>query len=98
MFSSAFFLQGLAFLPKTECNVREVEIAVGLLLTKTAIEPVSFKVPRVKVSQVHHLVDTWEHCAQHMELNDTADGFIPHNVALWKEEEHTNVHVRLMGG
>uniref|UniRef100_A0A3B4YJF5 Coronin n=1 Tax=Seriola lalandi dorsalis TaxID=1841481 RepID=A0A3B4YJF5_SERLL len=41
-------LQGLAFLPKTECNVRDVEIAVGLMLTKTTIEPVAFRVPRVK--------------------------------------------------
>lgn len=40
--------KGLAFLPKTECNVREVEIAVALMLTKTTIEPVAFKVPRVK--------------------------------------------------
>ncbi|XP_059204248.1 coronin-7 [Centropristis striata] len=40
--------KGLAFLPKTECNVRDVEIAVGLLLTKTSIEPVAFRVPRVK--------------------------------------------------
>uniref|UniRef100_A0A3B3TZH8 Coronin n=1 Tax=Poecilia latipinna TaxID=48699 RepID=A0A3B3TZH8_9TELE len=40
--------QGLAFLPKTECNVRDVEIAVGLMLTKTTIEPVAFRVPRVK--------------------------------------------------
>lgn len=55
-------VQGLAFLPKTECNVHEVEIASGLMLTKTTIEPVAFSVPRVKVSQLHHLVDTWEHC------------------------------------
>ncbi|XP_044038262.1 coronin-7 isoform X2 [Siniperca chuatsi] len=40
--------KGLAFLPKTECNVRDVEVAVGLMLTKTSIEPVAFKVPRVK--------------------------------------------------
>lgn len=51
-------LQGLAFLPKTECNVRDVEIAVGLMLTKTTVEPVAFRVPRVKVSQLCHLVDT----------------------------------------
>lgn len=49
-------LQGLAFLPKSECNVRDVEIAVGLMLTKTAVEPVAFRVPRVKVSQLRHLV------------------------------------------
>uniref|UniRef100_A0A7N6C0D8 Coronin n=1 Tax=Anabas testudineus TaxID=64144 RepID=A0A7N6C0D8_ANATE len=40
--------KGLVFLPKTECNVRDVEIAVGLLLTKASIEPVAFRVPRVK--------------------------------------------------
>ncbi|XP_047213086.1 coronin-7-like isoform X2 [Girardinichthys multiradiatus] len=40
--------KGLAFLPKTECNVRDVEMAVGLMLTKTTIEPVAFRVPRVK--------------------------------------------------
>ncbi|KAK2833452.1 hypothetical protein Q5P01_017341 [Channa striata] len=40
--------KGLAFLPKTECNVRDVEIAVALMLTKTSIEPVAFRVPRVK--------------------------------------------------
>uniref|UniRef100_A0A3P8SBI7 Coronin n=1 Tax=Amphiprion percula TaxID=161767 RepID=A0A3P8SBI7_AMPPE len=40
--------KGLAFLPKMECNVREVEVAVALMLTKTTIEPVAFRVPRVK--------------------------------------------------
>ncbi|XP_073350573.1 coronin-7 [Pagrus major] len=40
--------KGLAFLPKKECNVRDVEIAIGLMLTKTTIEPVAFRVPRVK--------------------------------------------------
>lgn len=40
--------KGLAFLPKSECNVRDVEVAVGLLLNKTTIEPVAFRVPRVR--------------------------------------------------
>ncbi|XP_061740819.1 coronin-7 isoform X3 [Nerophis ophidion] len=40
--------KGLAFLQKSECNVREVEIAAALMLTKTSLEPVVFKVPRVK--------------------------------------------------
>lgn len=40
--------KGLTFLPKTECNIQDVEIAVALMLTKTTIEPVAFKVPRVK--------------------------------------------------
>ncbi|XP_056144758.1 coronin-7-like isoform X2 [Lampris incognitus] len=40
--------KGLVFLPKTECNVREVEVARGLMLTKTTIEPVLFRVPRVR--------------------------------------------------
>lgn len=53
-------MQGLAFLPKTECNVRDVEVAVGLMLTRGAIEPVAFKVPRVRVSRplCRPLVDT----------------------------------------
>lgn len=40
--------KGLAFLPKTECDVPDVEVARGLLLSKTTIEPVAFKVPRVR--------------------------------------------------
>lgn len=54
--------QGLTFLPKTECNVRDVEIAVGLMLTKTSVEPVAFRVPRVKVSQYYPLQDICKYC------------------------------------
>lgn len=50
------FVQGLAFLPKTQCNVHDVEIAVALMLTKSTIEPVAFRVPRVKVRQHRHSV------------------------------------------
>lgn len=48
--TSALFSQGFQFLPKTECDVREVEIARALRLSQSAIEPVAFRVPRVKVS------------------------------------------------
>lgn len=51
-------VQGLAFLPKTECDVCDVEVARALRLNKTSIEPVSFRVPRVRVSQHRHLVET----------------------------------------
>lgn len=44
-------LQGLCFLPKTSCDVRDVEVARAVRLSKTTIEPVSFKVPRVRVSE-----------------------------------------------
>ncbi|KAM6957237.1 coronin-7 [Aplochiton taeniatus] len=40
--------KGLAFLPKTECDIPDVEVARGLRLSKTNIEPISFKVPRVR--------------------------------------------------
>uniref|UniRef100_A0A670JFL9 Coronin n=1 Tax=Podarcis muralis TaxID=64176 RepID=A0A670JFL9_PODMU len=40
--------EGYQFLPKTECDVREVEIARALRLRQTSIEPVAFRVPRVK--------------------------------------------------
>ncbi|XP_061079905.1 coronin-7 isoform X1 [Conger conger] len=47
-FSSTEPHKGMSFLPKTECNVPDVEIARALRLTKTTIEPVAFRVPRVK--------------------------------------------------
>ncbi|XP_068191934.1 coronin-7-like isoform X1 [Antennarius striatus] len=47
-FNSPEPYKGLAFLPKTECTVRDVEVIVGLMLTKVTIEPVAFSVPRVK--------------------------------------------------
>ncbi|KAJ8398767.1 hypothetical protein AAFF_G00419640 [Aldrovandia affinis] len=47
-FNSSEPHKGLSFLPKTECNVHDVEIARALRLSKTTIEPVAFRVPRVK--------------------------------------------------
>ncbi|MCJ8739482.1 hypothetical protein PDJAM_G00047780, partial [Pangasius djambal] len=40
--------KGLCFLPKTVCDVRDVEVARAVRLSKTTIEPVAFKVPRVR--------------------------------------------------
>ncbi|XP_043567419.1 coronin-7-like [Chiloscyllium plagiosum] len=40
--------KGLCFLPKTECNVREVEIARALRLGHNSLESIIFTVPRVK--------------------------------------------------
>ncbi|XP_063171041.1 coronin-7-like isoform X1 [Candoia aspera] len=40
--------KGFHFLPKTECDVHDVEIARALRLRQTSIEPVAFRVPRVK--------------------------------------------------
>uniref|UniRef100_A0A8C2KTT5 Coronin n=1 Tax=Cyprinus carpio TaxID=7962 RepID=A0A8C2KTT5_CYPCA len=40
--------KGLCFLPKTECDVRDVEVARAIRLGKSTIEPVAFRVPRVK--------------------------------------------------
>uniref|UniRef100_A0A8K9VBD8 Coronin n=1 Tax=Oncorhynchus mykiss TaxID=8022 RepID=A0A8K9VBD8_ONCMY len=48
-FNSSEPHKGLAFLPKTECVVQEVEVARGLRLSKTSIEPVAFRVPRVRL-------------------------------------------------
>uniref|UniRef100_UPI00398F0BE6 coronin-7-like n=1 Tax=Pristiophorus japonicus TaxID=55135 RepID=UPI00398F0BE6 len=47
-FNSADPHKGLCFLPKIECNVREVEVARALRLGHNSLEPVIFKVPRVK--------------------------------------------------
>ncbi|XP_053370623.1 coronin-7-like isoform X3 [Clarias gariepinus] len=40
--------KGLCFMPKTVCDVRDVEVARAVRLSKTSIEQVAFKVPRVK--------------------------------------------------
>ncbi|KAF7243091.1 Coronin-7 [Varanus komodoensis] len=40
--------KGFQFLPKTACDVREVEIARAVRLRQNSIEPVAFRVPRVK--------------------------------------------------
>ena len=41
--------QGFVFLPKTVCEVQEVEFARALRLGQSTLEPVAFCVPRVKV-------------------------------------------------
>lgn len=42
--------QGFVFLPKTSCNIKEVEIAKFYRLSPTSIEPVGVRVPRARVS------------------------------------------------
>jgi hypothetical protein len=48
-FSTTTPQQAVSFLPKSVCNVREVEYARALRLTKAAIELIEFKVPRNRV-------------------------------------------------
>ncbi|XP_062999412.1 coronin-7 [Elgaria multicarinata webbii] len=40
--------KGFQFLAKTACDVREVEVARALRLRQSSVEPVAFRVPRVK--------------------------------------------------
>ncbi|XP_036885739.1 coronin-7 isoform X2 [Sturnira hondurensis] len=40
--------KGFVLLPKTECDVREVEFARCLRLRQTSLEPVAFRLPRVR--------------------------------------------------
>ncbi|XP_073218897.1 coronin-7 isoform X5 [Lepidochelys kempii] len=47
-FTSSDPHKGFVFLPKTECDVREVDFARALRLRQNSIEPVAFRVPRVK--------------------------------------------------
>ncbi|NWS98678.1 CORO7 protein, partial [Mionectes macconnelli] len=48
-FTSSEPHKGFVFLPKTTCEVREVEFARALRLGQSTLEPVAFHVPRVKV-------------------------------------------------
>ena len=41
--------QALSFLPKSSVDVRRVEVARAMRLTSNSIEPVTFRVPRLKV-------------------------------------------------
>ncbi|KNC99952.1 uncharacterized protein SPPG_05325 [Spizellomyces punctatus DAOM BR117] len=47
-FDSPGTQQGLSFLPKRSCDVREIEVANGYRITQSAIETISFTVPRLK--------------------------------------------------
>ncbi|PNI44379.1 CORO7 isoform 29, partial [Pan troglodytes] len=40
--------KGLVLLPKTECDVREVELMRCLRLRQSSLEPVAFRLPRVR--------------------------------------------------
>ena len=48
--------QAIAFLPKICCDVRAIEFAKAYRLTSSMIEPISFTVPRVKVSMAAKLL------------------------------------------
>lgn len=41
--------QAVSFLPKSSVSVRNVELARAMRLTSNSIEPVAFRVPRLKV-------------------------------------------------
>ena len=41
--------QALSFLPKSSVDVRKIELRRAMRLTSNSIEPVTFRVPRIKV-------------------------------------------------
>lgn len=41
--------QDIQFLPKDICDVKKVEVCRGVRLCSSTIEPIGFKIPRVKV-------------------------------------------------
>ncbi|KAI9099888.1 hypothetical protein DFS34DRAFT_648832 [Phlyctochytrium arcticum] len=47
-FDSPGLQQGIAFLPKRTCDVRNIEVAKGFRLTQNCIESISLTVPRLK--------------------------------------------------
>ena len=49
VFSFFCLFQAVGFLDKRVCNVREVEFARAVKLTKTTVDFLKFQVPRVKV-------------------------------------------------
>lgn len=57
--------QGLSFLPKNKCDVASVEFASALRLTNNTIEPLSFTVPRIKVSNIYDLYISFKSSFSH---------------------------------
>ena len=51
-FQAGSLHQAVSFLPKTLCDVKAVEIARAVRLTQNSVEPLVFKIPRVKVQCV----------------------------------------------
>ena len=47
---AVLLIQAVAFLPKTVCNIKDVEFARAVKLNKTSIDLIMFQVPRVKAS------------------------------------------------
>ncbi|CAO2641960.1 Coro7 [Lemmus lemmus] len=47
-FTSSDPHKGFVLLPKTECDIREVEFARCLRLRQTSLEPIAFRLPRVR--------------------------------------------------
>uniref|UniRef100_A0A8C1LZY5 Coronin n=1 Tax=Cyprinus carpio TaxID=7962 RepID=A0A8C1LZY5_CYPCA len=68
--------KGLCFLPKAECDVRDVEVARAIRLGKTTIEPVAFRVPRVKVRKEFFQDDVFPETAVWWEASLTAAAWL----------------------
>uniref|UniRef100_A0A9J8D3J0 Coronin n=1 Tax=Cyprinus carpio carpio TaxID=630221 RepID=A0A9J8D3J0_CYPCA len=68
--------KGLCFLPKAECNVRDVEVARAIRLGKTTIEPVAFRVPRVKVRKEFFQDDVFPETAVWWDASLTAAAWL----------------------
>uniref|UniRef100_A0A673K249 Coronin n=1 Tax=Sinocyclocheilus rhinocerous TaxID=307959 RepID=A0A673K249_9TELE len=68
--------KGLCFLPKAECDVRDVEVARAIRLGKTTIEPVAFRVPRVKVRKEFFQDDVFPETAVWWEAALTAAAWL----------------------
>uniref|UniRef100_A0A8C1U971 Coronin n=1 Tax=Cyprinus carpio TaxID=7962 RepID=A0A8C1U971_CYPCA len=68
--------KGLCFLPKAECDVRDVEVARAIRLGKTTIEPVAFRVPRVKVRKEFFQDDVFPETAVWWDASLTAAAWL----------------------
>uniref|UniRef100_A0A671T8H5 Coronin n=1 Tax=Sinocyclocheilus anshuiensis TaxID=1608454 RepID=A0A671T8H5_9TELE len=68
--------KGLCFLPKAECDVCDVEVARAIRLGKTTIEPVAFRVPRVKVRKEFFQDDVFPETAVWWEAALTAAAWL----------------------
>lgn len=76
--------QGLSFLPKNVCNISGVEFAKALRLTNNTIKPVSYTVPRIKVSELLLKIITSPKIQLYFQSELFQDDLFPPTRVIWE--------------
>ena len=77
--------QGVAFLQKTLCDVKSVEVEYGVRLCASSIEPFIFKLPRVKV-RLNNLCEDFKYILYSLskKVEYFQDDLFPQTLKWWE--------------